>query len=57
MEEIKQILGSAMILFFLIIAITSMLITASDITRKYKKMKARARRYERLMKMEGKLYV
>lgn len=57
MAEVKQILGSAMILFFLIIATANILMVASDFTRKYKKMKARAKRYERLVKMEGKLYV
>lgn len=57
MAEVKQILGSAMILFFLIIAIANVLMIASDFTRKYKKMKSRAKRYERLVKMEEKLYV
>ena len=57
MQELKMILGSAMILFFLIIAVANVLMVASDFTRKYKKMKRKAKKYEKLMKMGGRAYV
>lgn len=57
MQELKIILGNAMMLFFFIILIANILITASDFARKYKSMKRKARKYERLMKMGGNLYV
>lgn len=57
MQELKIILGNAMMLFFFIIFIANVLITASDFTKKYKSMKRKARKYERLVKMGGNLYV
>lgn len=57
MQELKIILGNAMMLFFFIILIANILITASDFTKKYKSMKRKARKYERLVKMGGNLYV
>lgn len=57
MQELKIILGNAMMLFFFIIFIANVLITTSDFTRKYKSMKRKARKYERLVKMGGNLYV
>ena len=57
MQELKIILGNAMMLFFFIIFIANVLITASNFTRKYKSMKRKARKYEGLMKMGGNLYV
>lgn len=57
MQELKIILGNAMMLFFFIILIANILITASDFTRKYKSMKRKARKYERLVKIGGNLYV
>ena len=57
MQELKIILGNAMMLFFFIIFIANVLITASDFTKKYKSLKRKARKYERLVKMGGNLYV
>lgn len=57
MQELKMLLGNAMMLFFFIIFIANVLITTSDFTRKYKSMKRKARKYERLVKMGGNLYV
>lgn len=57
MQELKIILGNAMMLFFFIILIANILITASDFTKKYKSLKRKAKKYERLMKMGGNLYV
>lgn len=57
MQELKMLLGNAMMLFFFIILIADILITASDFTKKYKSLKRKAKKYERLMKMGGNLYV
>ena len=57
MQELKIILGNAMMLFFFIILIANILITASDFNKKYKSLKRKAKKYERLMKMGGNLYV
>ena len=57
MQELQMLLGNAMMLFFFIILIANILITASDFTKKYKSMKRKARKYERLVKMGGNLYV
>ena len=57
MQELKMLLGNSMMLFFFIILIANILITASDFAKKYKSMKRKARKYERLIKMGGNLYV
>ena len=49
MQELKMILGNAMMLFFFIIAIANILITASNFIKKYKSMKRKAQKYERLI--------
>ena len=42
MQELKMLLGNAMMLFFFIILVANILITASNFTRKYKNIKRKA---------------
>lgn len=50
MLVIKELIGNAMMLFFYIIAIYYLLCIASDLTRKYKNIKRKAKKYDLLIK-------
>lgn len=52
MLELKQIFFQTFILIIIVLAMFSMLSKLSDFVRKYKSMKRKLRRYERILKGE-----
>lgn len=52
-----EVFNIVFIAFAILLISIQVLCKTSEFVRNYKKMKARSRRYERLMKMGGKLYV
>ena len=55
--EWHAIFNIVFIVFAIVLVGGYVLSTANEFVKNYKKMKARARRYERLIKTGGKLYV
>ena len=52
-----EVFNIVFIAFAILLISIQVLCKTSEFVRNYKKMKARLRRYERLMKMGGNLYV